>query len=108
MALTRCGSHVSTRLFVRPRLGITTSLCRASPSTDGHRRRSPRYRRRFLVDGPRHLSFLPAIVCLHFSASTPASSLVPGPVLRSPHVSRIGYLVDDVRSDDGVHLISLS
>ena len=32
MALTRCGSHVSTRLFVRPRLGITTS---AEP----HRRR---------------------------------------------------------------------
>ena len=108
MALTRCGSHVSTRLFVRPRLGITTSLCRASPSTDGHRRRSPRYRRRFLVDGPRQLSFFLAIVSLHLSASTPACSLLSGPVLRSPHVSRIGYLIDDVESDDGVHLFSLS
>lgn len=101
MALTRSGSHVSTAWHHH-------LLCRASPSTDGHRRRSPRHRRRFLVDGPRQLSFFLAIVSLHLSASTPACSLLSGPVLRSPHVSRIGYLIDDVESDDGVHLFSLS
>lgn len=92
----------------RPRLGITNSLCGASPSTDGHPRRPPRHPRYLLLFGLRNLVRLVSLSPLHLSASTPARSLSSGPVLRSPHVSRIGYyLIDDVRSND-VHLSSLN
>lgn len=74
------------------------------PSPDG----SPRHPRDSLLLRPRCLIYLLSFAFVHLSASTPASSLSSGPVLRSPHVSRIGYyLIDDVGSD-GVHLSSLN
>lgn len=107
--LTGSGSHVSGRRLVRPRLGINHSLLQSLtvvrwPSPDG----SPRHPRDPQLLGPRCTVCLLSLAFVHLSASTPASSLLSGPVLRSPHVSRIGYyLIDDVRSD-GVHLSSLN
>lgn len=62
----------------------------------------PCHLRRSSFDGPRSLVSLAAPSYLQLSASSPACSLATGPVLRSPHVSRFGYIILTFRST--IHL----